>query len=533
MSDESITRAIRSLISRPDPAGPATSAVDVHAERSTGAPSLDPLAVRDLDAQSPVPKLTSSIEPPQIHVTPSTQISDVDVKTKKREISSATYIAHFGYIRLSRPPRLTISTYLPSSRMMFTLLHYMSMEMMHHFYLKRAVPQYHPIYLRLYVSQLFYIQVLRCMNYAGISSPRQRLFVDQFLEEFRPETLPIPGPLVNFFKAICVFSPEYASYGLVSPKLYETLGNNDGLNTSLTVETSSPFVLPQVPLIMWYASWLRNPANGLQNGTGPYGFSPLTTANENADDLAAAINIGNVPFLQHKANWPDRNAWALRSPGLEYSIEQDQSLLDSLRAYRQSVALPVFDNGASRQYINQFLCLDGNRSYFRHLSSMVNALTDFWPGSGTLADISVHGISTGYVLSTAQPDPTTDNTAFVKPLDLGNLYYTGDHSWLQTVHTSTSLGLPPVTEILATATQTNLAVPNHPYYRNIGTYDPDNPDFFRTGPFWAIRPIIAKSLIDNQFQKLSTIASEMILKGNAAGRNTSAALGNMETAGIL
>jgi hypothetical protein len=164
---------------------------------------------------------------------------------------------------------------------------------------------------------------------------------------------------------------------------------------------------------------------------------------------------------------------------------------------------------------------------------MVNALTDFWPGSGTLADISVHGIATGSVISTAIPDPTQDDTAFVKPLDLGDLYYTGDHSWLYTKHSSTSLGLPPVTEILATATQTNLSVPNHPYYRNIGTYNPDDPNFFRTGPFWEIRPVIAHSLPDTQYLKLATIASDMILKGNASGRNTSAAYGVTETAGIL
>lgn len=292
-------------------------------ERQANVDSLDVNTVRNVDAESSRPKLTArpKVEETAEHTQDKDKpISVAAARPRATEADASLFLTKFMRINITRAPVYQVSTYIPSSRLMFYILHNCNLEAVDNFYLNRAIPGFHPLFMRYYFSVLYFIQTLRAMHICGLGDINQRDFRREFLELYPPESLSIPGPLLNYFKTICCSQPAETFYGKVCPTLPSSslLGSADGFKTSLLPGNHYVNLVPQIPLILAMMSdMLGSPTGAANKG---YGYSPVSSS----DTTTANATFGGQTFdCTDKTTWPDNNAWALIAPGIEWPIELD------------------------------------------------------------------------------------------------------------------------------------------------------------------------------------------------------------------
>lgn len=472
---------------------PSTTAL----ERQANIDTLDVNLVRNVDSESSRPKLSAQ---PKVEPAPYTEqendkpISTAAARTKQADSDASLFLTKFMRISISRTPLFKISTYVPSSRLMFYILHSCNSEAVDNFYLNRAIPGFHPLYMRYYFSVLFFIQTLRAMHGSGLGSPAQRSFRRDFLEVFPPESLSIPGPLLNYFKSLCSSQPAETYYGKVCPLLPNASnpGSSKGFKDSLLPNKLYANVLPHVPLILAMMTAMLGTATGASDKG--YGYAPV-----DKDDTTTtnAIFGGRTFDCTNKGTWTDNDAWALSAPGIEWPIELDgtQNAAAQSRFNRLGFTLP--NSNANTANISAFLNLE-DLQQFAPFVKMASLYCRFFIGSGTLADCSPDGIQSNQIITTTF---APGKSKLSKPT---GFYDLDADSYFSVVHSTSRAELPTLTETMAFASHTNLVMKGHPYWS----------EQHQEGPFWNHRPIIGSSTTDDTYIGIPDIVSTMHIRGN-------------------
>lgn len=395
--------------------------------------------------------------------------SDADAKTKISAEVASDMLSPFIGINISYASRKKLSTYWPSSRMMFYIIHLLNAHLVDHYYFKRYCPDYHPYVLRLYYGILFYIQTLRAAADVKALPDDQHQFLIRFSQAHPPESLPIAGPLLTVFKSICTSQPEILSYGKVYPRIPSSPGPD--CRSKFWNANSVAFMQPNVPAIFALLEHLNSQINGSQPIYPRKGRHLPVTADTNAPQI----------FGHHSFNPPSTRStsdkWALVSAGIEYACEADSKLNEGFAERYENFDFPVTTADDNLQSVAAFLGLDKNMAWFSQVKDVAASAAAYCTGSGTLADCSPSGVQVNQI-----------QVNYIKPdVDVAPPTQIADKkSLFQFSFTLSTTARSPqqLAEPMSAQTQTFVRMyPEHPFAGNFGDEN------HRQGEFWNVRPI--------------------------------------------
>lgn len=442
------------------------------------------LRVRNIDAESVVPKLQPVVtedasRKPEAHK----DITSLDAHTGASPQTASDLLSPYAGMSILYLTRRLPSTYVPSSLMMYHLVHIMNDILTDSRSFRRACPDYHPYILRLYCGILFWIQCLRVCAHTATLSGSWHQFLVRFLDTHPLESLPIPAPLVLLFKSLCASQPEIKEYGFVSPTLPPQAGPSR--RDSFMRDEPAAFVLPNVPGIFALLADL----NAKINATQP--IYPTKYAHTPVSD--AAVTFGLHQFAAD-ADRTAKDKWSLVSAGLEYPCEADKKLHETFAERFPTFNFPPMAAGDNLTRVDHFLNMGGRTDWFGRVKDVAAAVSGAFKGSGTLADCAVSGLNANqYVIeysstSTALPAPTQ----VADPLSIFPFSIKARTS----VRTFSQLTLSH-----ACLVQTNiLAPPNHPYINTFG-----QEEVTRHGHFWQIQPSESSETNEEGYIALRTL----------------------------
>jgi hypothetical protein len=437
------------------------------ANLSTSESILPSKEVRNVDSESVKPKLTTGvIVDTSRKSTDQTSKSDLDAKTGFTPGSASDMLSPYAGMSIYYAMRKTPSSYVPSSLMMFYIVHLMNSLLVDSHYFRRACPDFHPYVFRLYCGILFWIQCTRVGVFTNTLSVTAHQFLSGFLESHPLATLPVPSPLMMVFKSLCASQPEITEYGYVYPTVACSPGPNR--RDAIIKDDITSFTLPNVPGIFALLEHL----NTLLSATPP--TIPLKGSHTTV--AATGVTFGHHAFNAEATRTP-LDKWMLVSPGLEYPCEADKKMNEAFTERYSSFNFPTHAETDNISQLVDFLSLRRRTDWFARVKEVAAVVSGFFQGSGTLADCPTFGYSANQVVieysATEAVLPTP--TAMASPASLFPFSFRAKTS---------ARKLAPATLAMACSAQTNVRMPpNHPYLSNFGVVG-----HTLNGQFWSIVP---------------------------------------------
>nr|UMQ74237.1 capsid protein [Helianthus annus leaf-associated cryptic virus 2] len=230
---------------------------------------------------------------------------------------------------------------------------------------------------QIYISVLFYVQVMRAMDTAGClpAGSEISLFLREFLQLYPLESLWIPGPLVTAFKSLSSFCPDASGiYGNVTPSLTTTPGWT--LQRNFCVTDAHARMFPNISIfISRYESIIT--AASVPNAT-EVSFN---------NDVRGPHYIGQL--FGHNCNHGAFETLLMRSPGAKLTYGGSLRLWQEAAHFVPQISLPANLDSAATVVNNRwvsFLRFDEDTEWFGRVSAIMSRYCQFWRGSAPLAD---------------------------------------------------------------------------------------------------------------------------------------------------
>lgn len=289
-------------------------------------------------------------------------------------------------VELLTTPYYQVSTYYPSAQMLFQVIGELDALMASNRRWGPEMMRWTPLHTRLYYGTLFYIQTLRAMQTCGLATSSHRNLLEEFLGLYPPESLPIVGPLLPFFKGLCACDPPLQNFGLISPRL--------PVNTGMVVAENG--ALPALTRILFPN------INGIRNGIITTRLAPPAQG-VHAWDRAFSTPQAGVPAIaiaHDTANQLSRDARIM--PGSIRDIFMEDSALRRYASYPGHVQIPAQVAPALNQTWTHYLGFDTDFSWFEGLVGQMQRYAHHFKGSSTLAACSPRNGPAGLVFVTQQ-----------------------------------------------------------------------------------------------------------------------------------
>ncbi|XP_024013625.1 IAA-leucine resistant 2 [Eutrema salsugineum] len=343
--------------------------------------------------------------------------------TDKDLLKASSFLSLYNGGPIVHPTQGRLSQYSPSCHMMDYIVHAMNRSLCNNFYFKRANPNYHPYILRLYFGVLFWIQCLRAGNDVNALSHKQHQFLNRFLDNHPPESLPVPNPLLALFTTLGKVYPSVPVKP--GPARREHFMRRD------LVEMH---ILPNIPGI----------------------FALL-------EDL-------NRLFTQDPPVYPKLGKH------IPYKCEADQSLNEAFAERYPSFDFVPTAATDKLTSISSFLHMKRSVAWFNQVKEVAISAASYFDGSCTLSDCSPHGTAANQVvvcLTNPKHPPETPRCS----ADERSLYEFGYRL------KSTAHNLPPLTQAAAAYSQTHIRMfSNHPCLASFGSKTANNGPFWNIRP---------------------------------------------------
>lgn len=413
----------------------------------------------------------------------------------------------FQETKLLNPIRPVKSSFLPSSRMMYYVLSEMNKLMVRtKSFIENAGP-YHPMLINLGYGVIFCINVLRCQKAANDLSLEDRDLLDKFLDQFPPNILPIPGPLVSLFQAISVSQPPIMKMGIVYPRLptgeyYNRYTHDPEIATSRTGDTGLPnlnfanWYIPNIPLMMGILRYLSTNENLRQLAD--------RNAVPNVFDYTNNQNVGGVQlrptFLGHE--WPAAAPahalnlmWTLTTPGLEYRCPATKNINQNFIINGQDIGLPDHESDSTFDTLADYLCFNEGFQWFGNILPILTDFCAYFKHSTTLAQCPIDGSAANQIIIRYHPPerPLTQPRMQGDPRSVLPLAFNAT-----TISTITSR----MDELNSFFAQINVSYPpEFPAHAHLEGPAPS----VRIGPFWRSSTIEFRTLEDANYTLIPTV----------------------------
>lgn len=276
-----------------------------------------------------------------------------------------------GNTRLTAIRRKEVSTFIPNSQFMFEVIFTMDKILGSSNIWTQELQSWSPLHTRLYYGTLFYIQTMRAMAACTDLDEENMVFLDYLLSQFPPESLPVAGPLVPFFKSLCSCDPPFPEFGPVCPTLGNTTRIERGEFPCLPV--SKRIFLPNLVGIRHGILNMRRPL--VNNVPISWDISFQTT------DAAANAILGLG--ADHHMNRDARiMPGTIRPVIMDLKARRRYALYDN--HFRVSGAPNILHLNNYRSYLG----FAGDRAWFAELVRQMKKHATHFRGSTTLASCS-------------------------------------------------------------------------------------------------------------------------------------------------
>jgi hypothetical protein len=386
------------------------------------------------------------------------------------------------------------STFLPVAHRMYSILHELDDLQVQNRYFRQAIPSFLPTQTRIYYGILFLVQTMRAMNHAGILAFREQQFLSQFLALHPVATLPLAGPIMPVFQALCVSNPQDGLLPRVCPAIPAQLGPAQAQN--LFVDGFS-YAIPNVPLLFGLHEYIR--ATVVATGANPASANTILTGMGIDAPTTAQITINGVVFpIGFAAPLTANQRWIVASPGPAQPLELTDELLALFKANIRFFRPPVFNGNESIRDFGEFTrVFQGN--WFSTLKRNMAIYCRFIKGSGTLQDISSEGPPAGQIISqlVTQGTLTAPPTGFFQTQIVNNAgqqessLFPGD-----AIYTTSLPANDRIAELTSAYSQIHARIANHNsgQFNHIGE---DGTRNGRNGSFWEVRPLQPPAMNDH------------------------------------
>jgi len=463
--------------------------------------------VRPLDSESAAPRLqTSASEKKKKRTAPrSSIIGNVETASPVNDLRSAVQTSPL--VEISRPD---YNWFVPSFAYLFQVVHIMNEKMieLRSFGDRGTIQSWSPFTTVLYIAVVSIIQILRAQEIAGLITPVQLLFLQQFTTLYGLDKLPIPGPLVPFFRSMSLCSPGLGTYSDVSPaiplmRFREQYGFNlETAQPNGAFTLASTVMLPHIPLIFdqYYRAltWILT----TNTNTAKYEYSNWTmfTRIFNIKYADAATQLGTDPgqWLQFLTRNPCLSQRPSASDGLMNRHAQFMQnfsryfpaswTIDASHKGDPTAAVPIPSSWTTSTDFLSFMGASQGMQWFGVVLQGMQEFCNHWQGNTSLLKIPPTTSTAGLILHrgiSMSQLPTT--LAFgSSPLSKATHRFTFD---VKATSTSPFLTVEDVEDARVALVQTE--------YESTFTVDNEIPgahDVTRFGPYWDIAPLLSESL---------------------------------------
>lgn len=365
----------------------------------TGSHAVDAGGVRNLDSESHKPRLATKAKPTVKKTAPIASVPHIP--TKDDETDCPLHDA-----ALTRPFRpfasAEMNLFVPSALTMFSIITMMNNRYasLHANGLNGTADNWIPQVTQIYCSVLFYIQILRCEVAAGIASAGHTVFLRTFVENFPLETLPVPGPLVPFFRSISLTGTGLPGYNDVCPFLPKTY-------------TNAPLLIRMATDILGTTNVYSGAHLGLPNI--PVMFDQFFKV---MNHVQAGFRYSNFVWLQHFFDLPiplpvttSQNVLSAKTvmQGAFFMGPKPQASDGLVHRYVNFVSAYAHDFPPARSVLNlnetwkatpidNILEMSDRMRWFRVFIQGMNSFTAHWNGSTNLAKIPPVSSTAGLIV---------------------------------------------------------------------------------------------------------------------------------------
>lgn len=390
-------------------------------------------------------------------------------------------------------PRPTVSFYTPNAHMMYYLVHIMDETIRRNTNFRKQQDDWFPLISRIYFGVIFIIQSLRAQNAVSKLPTIQRNFLNKFLKDYPPESLPLPGPLVTLFESLTPTKPANQLNAFISPKVPEPLGPN---NASMLINNDQAhchqLILPNIPLLIGFTNLIT---------TAPAQAIPDLSTQAAFDNTIGRTMNGHV-FTANQWTQTERNA--LMSAGLLHLVETDSQLNISFNAYGSRLGLPTINGNTEISTTQQYCGMQHSNDWFGRILPIMESYCSYFSGSTSLLQCSKTPTASPLILTTL-----SSLSAPMAQNNYGHLTHAFPDNTpltLESSHSTTETDLPPTSAMLAQAAQLNTkfaATQDIGIWNDIGTIN-----VTRTGPYWNEQPVYRRSRIESCYKSYSSIISK-------------------------
>lgn len=386
-----------------------------------------------------------------------------------------------------------VNTFTPISINFFEVLHYMDTLMASNIYFLRLGLPWHPLLSRLYCAEIFYIQVLRTMRHARIGSSVTRLYIEQLLKDFPPESLPIPGPLIPILQAIASCSSDNPLYGMICPTIPNDIGTNPA--SDLLRLEDQQFILPNIPVITAFLNTIIH-----ANGDIP-DYSDPTTFDDSEDHVLLGHNF-------ESEDWQNLERLVLLSPGLNCTMESFPEIDEVLNFRGQELNIPVIQPNDNLSGIERFMLMDQDSTWFKNVIDVMSIYCSFFNESSNLGACSPNGPTSPLVRSRLHN--LSSRNADVNVVNTLTHAFPGEYPFqLRYEHRTFETTIPQTYSLMGQLAAVNTST----HYRGLNVYGNfNNEGTGRIGPYWTQTPSHLDSKPEDNIKEVETIVASHYYK---------------------
>ncbi|AHL25163.1 capsid protein [Heterobasidion partitivirus 15] len=352
----------------------------------------DPLGMRDVhkqaqdSVQAQSQPTSTNLRPPRFQ-----KVDDTDAINAHRLVlmdDPFTHVSKFGN-----------NFVVPDFHHAFTMLDEMDNIMLSTKKFTDISETWTPLMSRYFFGSLLLVHTLRVQREADAVTPTVANFLDQFEKDFPLHSIPIPGPMVNFFECLAASNVAVAGFDPVSPILPKKA--NVTTRAKLLFNNNLAGRIPH-PLIM--LDQMHVLINAMGNGDRATRISNVANCSVFFNGIFS-IGMSNAasadPYEQtpvHAVNTANHIAWVFSYPDVAYpvlsSYNAASSFVDNINQLRRVLPARLDLSGAgnaTQLEWPEFVSIMEYPRLFRYILRLMAEYSKFWKGSKSLDLIPLAG----------------------------------------------------------------------------------------------------------------------------------------------
>jgi len=318
----------------------------------------------------------------------------------------------------------------PNALAMFEILSQTRTLSADHRDITKRFPQYLDYATMIYYCYLFYIQILRARRSANILTGEESRVLRRFERDFKPESLPIAGPLVPFFTSLVSTQLDDEQFSWVAPRIIPQFYATGRTLATPYTDNGQLYLQPALPHLVSILAFAIAPQMNQAELTLAHATGDLVHWNDEDNFVpynytaTQAARLWNINFNRDPATVLAAHDRLFSASGMTYPFVSDvQSLLSARKSWMNSTfnqvrtipclfgvarttAAPGYtsDGSTSLHGLDNFLLMPKNESstFFEKLIENAAIHARCFKGNQNLSQIPTVGGSETLVLSTLQ-----------------------------------------------------------------------------------------------------------------------------------